>query len=414
MKVLLINPNRYRYPPVPPIGIEYVACSLEKNGHDVEILDLCFSDNIYQDIEECINIIEPEIVGISVRNIDTVLYHTNEFFLDEIRDIIKFIKSNFNIRVVAGGIGLSTNPEGVVDYIGADVGVVGPAEDIINMLIDDCKNNRLKKQIYHGFIKKDINCKRLLFNIDYEKYYRNGGIAGFETHKGCSSSCPYCIEANKRVFFKSIDFVISEIKEFVLSGFNHFHLCDSEFNEDLDYAVEFCEALKKSSLEIQWTAYMKPSEFSRKLLKLMKETGVYLITLTVDSYRKCTMYWSDVEKFVFTAKPLGIKVAIDFLTGFPYEKDEEIYENINILKRLLPDRISVNTYIRLYKTTRISKMILGDDELRKNIIGYTNDESLLRPIFYNHITIDKLKEIIGNDPIFIIEGLEKGVNYCRI
>jgi len=33
----------------------------------------------------------------------------------------------------------------------------------------------------------------------------------------------------------------------------------------------------------------------------MKETGVYLVTLTVDSWKKCTMYWSDVEKFLFSA-----------------------------------------------------------------------------------------------------------------
>jgi len=414
MRILLINPNRYKFPPVPPIGIEYISCSMEHAGHEVEVLDLCFSDDIYKDIEESINIFKPEIVGLSVRNIDSVLYHNNEFFLEEMRDIVKFLKYNFNLCVIVGGTGLSTNPEGVVDYLVADVGIVGPAEETINILIEDIKNKSLRSRIYHGVLRKDVSCKRKIDAIDYKIYYENGGIAGFETHKGCSSSCPYCIEANKRVFLRDIDHVISEIKDFVSRGYNHFHLCDSEFNEDLDYSTEFCESLKRASLDIKWTAYMKPSEFSKRLLKLMRDTGVYLITLTVDSYRKCTMYWSDVERFVFTAKPLGIKVVIDFLTGFPYEKEEEICENINLLKRLLPDKISVNTYIRLYSSTQITKIIRGDTELKKYLIGNIEDDSLIRPVFYNHITSDDIKKIIGEDPLFIIEGIEKGVNYCRV
>jgi len=52
----------------------------------------------------------------------------------------------------------------------------------------------------------------------------------------------------------------------------------------------------------------------------MKETGVYLVTLTVDSFNKCSMYWSDVEKIVFNAKSNGISLAVDFLAGFHMKK----------------------------------------------------------------------------------------------
>ena len=51
MKVLLINPNRYQSPPVPPLGLEYIADSLEEKGHGVELLDLCFSGNIHKEID---------------------------------------------------------------------------------------------------------------------------------------------------------------------------------------------------------------------------------------------------------------------------------------------------------------------------------------------------------------------------
>ena len=37
MKVLLINPNRYKSPPVPPIGLEYIRANLNKEGQSVKI-----------------------------------------------------------------------------------------------------------------------------------------------------------------------------------------------------------------------------------------------------------------------------------------------------------------------------------------------------------------------------------------
>ncbi len=152
--------------------------------------------------------------------------------------------------------------------------------------------------------------------------------------------------------FKNPVDVIEEVRSFVDRGFSHFHLCDSEFNESLEYSVDFCTALKKENLGMRWAVYMKPVNFSRKLFQLMKDTGVYLITLSVDSWKKCDLYWTDIEKFIFGAKSCGIRVAVDFLTGFPYETEADVREYLDTLRRPLPDSIGVNTYIRLFEQCR--------------------------------------------------------------
>ncbi|MEW6570921.1 MAG: cobalamin-dependent protein [Nitrospirota bacterium] len=417
MKVLLINPNRYKSPPVPPIGLEYIAGFLEREseGHDIEITDLCFSENPEKDIGDAVTSFKPEVVGITVRNVDSVLYHTNEFFLDEIRDIVRHIKKNYGLKVIIGGSSVLTNPQGVLNYLDADYAVVGPGESIINKLLNEVSRSENEQIIFSGRFRTDTPCRRNPFKTDYRTYFDKGGIAGFETHKGCSSSCVYCLEANSGVFFRNIDSVISEIRLLVERGFRHFHLCDSEFNEDLLYSIEFCTSLIKANLDIIWTAYMKPGEFNKKLLKLMKESGVYLITLTVDSYQKCPAYWSDIEKFVFTAKPLGLKVAVDFLTGFPYESEKHVLECLEILKRLQPDSVSVNTYIRLYKRLAITNIVMKDKRLKENLIGDIHDHTLVKPVFYNSIGTEKLERMISAGyPFFRIEGLEKVVNYIRI
>ncbi len=414
MKVLLVNPNRYKSPPVPPIGLEYIASSLEENGHNTEIVDLCFSENIYKDIDNAIMSFKPDILGITVRNIDTVLYHTNEFFLDEIKDIINYVKSKHRFKVIIGGTGVSTNPEGILEYLNADLAIAGPAESKINEVLNKIQRSGNKKKIYYGNYRACIHCPRRPLKIDYKKYYDAGGIAGFETHKGCSSSCIYCLEANSKVSFKGIKDVIAEIKGFIDIGYNHFHLCDSEFNESLEYSVEFCTALKNAGIDIRWTVYMKPGNNNKKLFRLLKDTGVYLITLSVDSWQKRPVYWSGIEKFIFSAKSFGLKIAVDFLTGFPYEDEGKVAWCLDLFRRIQPDSVGINTYIRLYKSLQITNIIFKDRELRANLLGNTDDRTLVKPVFYNHISTEKLKQLIDGDTLFRIEGLEKGVNYSRV
>ncbi|MDH4230590.1 MAG: cobalamin-dependent protein [Nitrospirota bacterium] len=414
MNILLINPNRFMSPPVPPLGLEYLAGALEKEGHGTKILDLCFSDNIYNDIDEAVKSFTPDIAGISVRNVDSVLFDDNEFYLDEIRDIVRFIKSSCGIKVLVGGAGLMTNPEGVLEYLDADYAFVGPAEDDIPGFMKMILKQVPVERIYYGKARSDYSCKRVSSAVDYAKYYQNSGLAGFETHKGCSSSCVYCIEANSRVSFRNPGDVLREIRGFVDAGYNHFHLCDSEFNEDLDFSLDICSALKQSGMNIQWTVYMKPTNFNSKLFRLMKATGVYLITLTVDSFKKCSMYWSDIEKFVFHAKSNGIFLAIDFLTGFPYEDEKVLTDCLDLFRRVQPDRVTINTYIRLYEPLQITKIIMKDGALSPYLLGASGDRSMIKPVFYNHVDTQRLKELIEGDAFFRIAGEDKGVNYSTL
>jgi radical SAM superfamily enzyme YgiQ (UPF0313 family) len=414
MKVLLINPNRYKSPPVPPLGLEYIAACLEQKGHASTIVDLTFSEKIYRDIDEAIGSFSPDIVGVTVRNIDAVLYHTNEFFLDEIKDIITHIKSKYGLKVIIGGSGISVNPEATREYLTADCAIAGPAEHVINEVLNIMHDPTMSGRIIQGAFLTDSPCLRKSDLIDYKKYFDEGGVAGFETHKGCSSSCVYCLEAKTRVSFKSIDDVITEIRSMVEKGHGHFHLCDSEFNESLDYSLNFCSALKKSGMRMKWAVYMKPGNSSEDLLRLLKETGVYLITLSVDSWKRSHEYRSHVEHFIATARPLGIKLAVDFITGFPYENDDTVLRWLDLFRQARPDGVGINTYIRLYTSLRLTDIVLKDTELRKNLLGNTDDKTFIQPVFYNQISKNKLVQLINGDPLFRIEGVERGVNYSRL
>jgi len=414
MKILLINPNRYKSPPVPPLGLEYIAACLEQKGHVPSIVDLTFSEAVYKDIAAAIRSFTPDIAGVTVRNIDAVLYHTNEFFLDEIKDIITYIRTRYGLKVIIGGAGISGNPEATREYLSADCAIVGPAENVIHEVITTMDSSVNFRRVVQGTCSTAPPCSRRPNLVDYRKYYDEGGVAGFETHKGCSSSCVYCLEAKTHVSFKRTGDVIEEIRGMVEKGHDHFHLCDSEFNESLDYSLRFCSALKKSGIPMKWAVYMKPGNSSEELMRLLKDTGVYLITLSVDSWKRSPEYWSRVEQIISTAKTFGIKVAVDFLTGFPYEDDMTVLRSLDFFRQAKPDSVGINTYIRLYTSIGLTDIILKDMQLKNNLLGTTHDRTFIQPVFYNHLSKDKLVQLINGDPLFRIEGIERGVNYSRI
>jgi len=118
-KILLINSNRFKHPwSVIPLGLCCIATNLEVNGkHNVCFLDLCFSLNCENDIQKAVQSFTPDMIGISIRNIDdTGGYNTQEFSGPIViggpsvgisgREMLEFIKRIENLQPLEGLKGL--------------------------------------------------------------------------------------------------------------------------------------------------------------------------------------------------------------------------------------------------------------------------------------------------------------------
>lgn len=71
MNILIVITNRYRNPvPVMPIGACSVAEAAEKAGYRVRVLDLMFERDPLGVLKAKLEKLNPDIVGLSVRNID--------------------------------------------------------------------------------------------------------------------------------------------------------------------------------------------------------------------------------------------------------------------------------------------------------------------------------------------------------
>jgi len=414
VKILFINPNTYRTPPVPPIALEYLSAALDGLPHESRILDLCFSDDPAADTARALDDFRPDLAAVTIRNIDTVIRANNVFFLDGIRELVNGIRER-GVPVVAGGAGFSFNPAGVLSYIGADWGVAGPGERAIAVIADRLATDPPERgTVLDGWSLGFDPGMRVVRGrgIDYGRYIASGGLAGFQTQKGCLERCPYCAEGTGRHTVRTSGAVVGEIASLVETGVTDFHLCDTEFNQDLGFCKTFLRRLIDARLPIRWAVYMKTSPWDNELFGLLAASGAHLVTVSIPTG---TNSLENAGGLIASAKAHGLNVAVDLLVGFPGDTGKSVAGTVAVLRAMKSDTVGVNATIRLYEGLPITRRILSSDQEREFIDGdIDGNPGLIHPVFYNHLTVDALRDIIGGDPLFKIEGFERTSNYERI
>ena len=410
-RVLLINPNRYHHPPVIPIGLEYISHALKEAGHETLMLDLCFEDSINARIARTLAEFMPDAICVTIRNIDSVLYPDTEFFLPAIRDIINEIRLNSKVPVIIGGAGMGADPEGILSFTGADMGVLGPGESILSELLASDKYLTNHGEIIKGTPPDDYIYRRGTAT-DCAEYLANGGLGGFNTHWGCSSCCPYCMEAQTPVHLRNPVSVAKEVASLVDSGMDHLHLCDPEFNENIDHADKVLRQMAKEAPSLKWALYMRPGYYSPALFEHLAKSGAYLITLSVDTCEHSDKYLTDLSEMIRLAKDNGISTCVDLLAGLPDEQAGLLERTLDTLSKAGPKETVINTTLRLQGILPITQRVLGSVTHRKHIINTNaNLDSLLHPVFYQRLTPDDIRKLTGNNPEIRIAGQEKVVNY---
>ena len=108
-------------------------------------------------------------------------------------------------------------------------------------------------------------------------------------------------------------------------------------------------------------------------------------------------------------------MAVDLLTGFPGETIESVRNTIERLREIGPETVGIISTLRLYPHLPVAKLIAGSEKHRAYMSGEIDgNPDFIRPVFYEWLSVDMLRKIIGDDPLFKIEGFERTSNYERI
>ena len=416
MRVALVNPNRYLEPPVIPLGIEYLAHYLDREGHEVKVIDLAFAEEPGRVLEEELGSFDPQVAGFSLRNIDTALYQDSVFFLAEAAELVSACRRACEARVVVGGTALLAGPREVADYLACDFAVYGPGERafpaLLSCLARGVSPPRLVDGWDYSFDRDEVPARGRW--VDYAPYLRERGVPGFATQTGCRGECSFCLEAGLPWRARSPRAVVGELANLRAAGYGDLHLSDCEFNQDLDTAKELLREMAGADLGLSWSLYMKPLPHDQALFRLLAATGAVSVTLSVDSQSLSRGAYSlmDIQSFIVLAHRQGMKVAVDLLVGFPGEGWEEMRDIFDFFRGVRPDTVGVNAWIRIYKYTGLGMGVRERPPSAGLIEG--DDPDFIEPVFYRWLSIEDCLELIAGDPLFRIDGLERRSNYERL
>lgn len=417
-KIALVNTNRYLEPPVPPVGVEYLLAPLSQPGHKVETLDLAFEKNPVSRLASFLEESKPTLVGFSVRNLDVSTYPP-KFLLGEVPHLIKAAREVSGAKLVAGGSATLCATLGLKNYLGVDSLILGPGEKAMAEAADRLEGGEELPPLVDGW-KAGIASNTVHVRgqaIDYQPYLQRESFFGIEFRKGCLESCEFCVERKKPMLTREIENSLKELSSLIAMGVKSIFICDSEVNLDERGTLHLFEAMWELGLDIEWTGYFRPSPFSEKMADGALRSGCKSLTLSVNSWE----LWNEgintagaVKNFVELCRERGIKVAVDLMVGMYGETRESIEKTIGFFQELRPETVGINPYFRLYPTTPMAHLASGRKDDPHLIGEVEGNDSLIKPIFYATIDINWLKNLLGSDPLFVLEGKESTVNYQRL
>jgi len=399
MRVLFVSANTEQITlPSLPLGLGCVATATERAGHEVKLIDLMDQTDTLSAIRAAVEGFRPDIIGISVRNIDDQAMENTRFLLDQAKEVVADCRAVSDARIVLGGAGFSMLPEAVLAYLGVEMGIQGEGEKAFTILLDDLERGADFSGVPGLYLAGQGLQGERAFTKDLDEFplpddhLLGAADAGnkdmmiaVQTRRGCPMDCSYCSTATiegRGLRKRSPEAVVEWIARRCRAGFKRFMFVDNTFNVPASYARELCRALAKENLDISWACIIYPGVGDRDLVKDMAEAGCSEASLGFES-------GSD-RMLASMNKRFDKKVVCEFskmladhgigqigfqLLGGPGETRESVIESFNFVDSLPLDLVKLSIGVRIYPHTALARTAIEEGVI-------VPDDDLLQPRFY--------------------------------
>lgn len=379
MKILLLNPpylkkfsRPQRSPAVTksgtlyfPMWLSYAAGVLEKDGHEIDLIDApadnyefdhvverckkldpglivldTSTPSIYNDVSIAgklkdlfpsafiilvgthVSALPHETMSIDER-IDAVAHHEYDYTL---RDLVQTLEKKGNLEEV---LGISYRQNGKI------------VENKKRPLIENLDDIPFVSKIYKKF-------------LNIENYFNPNSLYPMVTitsSRGCPFKCTFCVYPQtlmgRGYRLRSVENVVDEIEYIV----NNFPQAKAIFFEDDTLTVnkkrciDLSELLIKRGIKISWTANARVG-LDLETMKAMKKAGCRSFCVgfesgsqtILDNMKKSSKI--DVMfEFMENAKKAGILIHGCFMAGLPGETKETMKQTLDLAKQLNPDTV---------------------------------------------------------------------------
>ncbi len=341
MRTLLINaPYPFSECPTLPLGLTYLAAVLEKNGYEVEILDMVISKFSRKKIKEKVQEFKPDICGAGpvTMNYPTALKALN-------------ICKEMGATTVMGGCHVTFwDEECLTEAPYIDVIVRREGE---YTLLDLVKGKDFKDILgitYREDGEIIVNPDRpFIQNLDelpfparhllpLAKYHAYKTGASMVTARGCPYHCIFCVGhkmVGSKVRYRNPKLVVDEIEEILSLGFRDICVEDDQLTMNHKHVFAICDEIISRGLKFDWAAFSRCDTVTPELVEKMREAGCYYFCYGVESgdhrileLARKRQTRDKIRKGVKIAKEGGIKVLASFIMGLPGETPQTMRESL--------------------------------------------------------------------------------------
>ncbi|MDD5231766.1 MAG: radical SAM protein [Syntrophales bacterium] len=399
MKVLLVSANteQINIPPL-PLGLNCVAAAAGGAGHEIKVIDLMAQENNSAVLRREIGNFRPDVIGVSVRNIDDQNIEAPQFLLDRVKEIANDIRKASDAPLVLGGAGYSIFPESALEYLEADMGIQGEGEKAFPLLIEKISAGADLSGTPGLFLRgRGLQGPRE-FQDDLDAFPlpdpalssvpeagRRDIYMPFQTRRGCPFDCSYCstpVIEGCALRMRSPGPVIDSISRYCGAGFGRFYFVDNIFNVPSSYAGEICSGIIARKLKISWRCIYYPGEADVKLVSLMASAGCSEVSLGFESgsgnilHRMNKKFSSaQVRRASDILREHGIRRMGFLMLGGPGETEKTAEESLAFADSLGLDSLKITIGIRIYPGTSLARCAVEDGLI-------SPDDNLLFPKFY--------------------------------
>ncbi len=384
MKVVLINPPQYTKYPQPPMGLALLGAILEREGHEINILDL----NVQPEYK-LTKAIASDVVGITAM---TPTINTSLKTAKHLKGI------NPKLKIVLGGVHATLLPK---ETINSDIDVLVKGEGdnaILEVLKDDIKG------IYESESEVDMDSLPFLAYhlLPWQKYKphpphgREKPFFATITSRGCPYHCTYCSKAvfGNKFRAQSPKRVVDEVEYYIKRfGAKEIAFYDDVFTLDKKRVYGIVDEILRRGLKVCWTCETRANLVDRELLKHMEKAGCYSIAYGIESASQDILDIIDkditlaqVREGVGWTREAGIQTIGYFMIGSPNETPETIRQTIDFAKKLKLDyaQFSVTTP---FPRTKLYEFYM--DSNKENVpwdnFVYAGVGSKVSPIFESEV-----------------------------
>ncbi|MFX1452981.1 MAG: B12-binding domain-containing radical SAM protein [Promethearchaeota archaeon] len=383
MRFLLINTGRsYGFfalrkiprlnsPHAPPLGLLYLAKSLEDEGHSTEILEYFAEKNPNEKIKNSLN--STDAVGLTVTSYPYKVASQCTKFIKEIDP---------SLPIIIGGPHCTFHPKkSLKDVPDADISVQGDGENTIKDIVRVFEGSKKLNEVAGIYYKKNnkidagkppelikdldsisFPSRHLVEKYEYGKinnsFLFQPKLTSIITTRGCPFECRFCPK-NAPLYStfrqRSAENVVQEIQE-IDDRYSSVMIVDDNFITDRKRANRIMDRLIEIGTTVDLLVYgTRVDSADRELFKKMKKAGVKYIGFgiesgnqeTLDFYNK-NIYLHQIKESVDLADEMDFITTGNFIIGAPFEEESHINTTIKFACSLPLDIVLFHPLYYMY------------------------------------------------------------------